>query len=205
MAETRRLTFYATPRRVRLFDYEVTLHATEGVEGPPAEVILGDTKEGGLLSVRVASTMDAGREGGGRIENAYGGVGESETWGKRAPWCDYSGPCAPPHEAPLLDGLHAQGLPWYGICIMDHETNPRHPTYWHVRDYGLMTANCFGVHHFTGDADNRHDLVIPAGASLTWRYRVLVHHGDAGAAQAATHYHGFVHPPLVTWQLTIDS
>jgi hypothetical protein len=60
-----------------------------------------------------------------------------------------------------------------------------------------MTANCFGVHHFTGDADNRHDLVIPAGESRTWHYRVLVHHGDADQARVAVHYHNFVHPPKV--------
>jgi hypothetical protein len=80
---------------------------------------------------------------------------------------------------------------------MDHTMNPRHPTYWHVRDYGLMTANCFGLHHFTGDPDNRWDLVIPAGESRTWRYRVLIHTGDATAAKVGVHYHDFVHPPTV--------
>ena len=35
--------------KIRLFDYQVTLHASHGA------VTLGDTKEGGLLSVRVAS------------------------------------------------------------------------------------------------------------------------------------------------------
>ena len=176
MTETRRMTFYSTPTRARLFDYGVTLHASEG------EVTLGDTKEGGLLSVRVASSMDAQLENGGRIVNGYGGIQEAETWGKRAPWCDYSGPI---------------GAQWYGICIMDHGMNPRHPTYWHVRNYGLMTANCFGRHHFTRDPENRWDLVIPAGESLTWRYRVLIHYGDAGAAKVAVHYHDFAHPPAV--------
>ncbi len=180
MTETRRLVFYATPRQARLFDYEVTLHASQG------EVTLGDTKEGGLLSVRVASSMDARDGAGGRIENGFGGIQEKETWGKRAPWCDYCGPIHTP-----------TGTAWYGVTLMDHETNPRHPTYWHVRNYGLMTANCFGVHHFTGDADNRQDLVIPAGESRTWRYRVLVHHGDASQARVAAHYHSFAHPPTV--------
>jgi hypothetical protein len=174
LTETRRALFYSTPPQARLFDWEVTLHASEG------EVVLGDTKEGGLISVRVATSMDAG--GKGRIENGYGGRQETETWGKRAPWCDYSGP---------LEGA------WSGICMMDHVDNPRHPTYWHVRNYGLMTANCFGIHDFTGDPENRHDMVIPAGESRTWRYRVLVHEGDAGEGQAAVHYHDYVHPPLV--------
>ncbi len=186
MTETRRMTFYLSPRHARLFDYEVTLHASEG------KVTLGDTKEAGLLSVRVASSMDAERETGGRIENGYGGLQEAETWGKRAPWCDYAGPIG-------SDGRRScYGTPlWYGIGLMDHIDNPRHPTYWHVRNYGLMAANCFGLHHFAADPNRRWDLVIPAGASLTWRYRVLIHHGDAQAAQAAIHYHNFVHAPTV--------
>ena len=61
------------------------------------------------------------------------------------------------------------GDAWWGICLMDHVENPRHPTFWHVRDYGLMTANCFGRHHFIGNPDDRWELVIPAGESRTWR------------------------------------
>jgi hypothetical protein len=176
MTETRRVTFYHTPAQARLFDYQVTLVASEG------DLVIGDTKEGGLIAVRVASSMEAQREGGGAIVNGLGGVGEAETWGKRAPWCDYSGPV---------------GGGVYGIALMDHPRNPRFPTYWHVRAYGLMTANCVGRHHFTNDPGNRWDLPIAAGESRTWRYRVLVHHGDAQAAQVQMHYEGFVYPPSV--------
>ncbi len=174
LTETRRVRFYNGPPEARLFDWQVTLHASEG------EVVMADTKEGGLISVRVATSMDARDKG--RIENGYGARQEAETWGKRAPWCDYSGPVA--------------GT-WRGICLMDHVGNPRHPTHWHVRDYGLMTANCFGLHDFTADPDNRWDMVIPAGESRTWRYRVLIHEGDAGEGKAAVHYHDYVHPPQV--------
>ena len=179
MTETRRMTFYRTPAQARLFDYQVTLHASEG------ELVIGDTKEGGLISVRVASSMEEQREAGGTIVTGVGGVGEAEAWGKRAHWCDYSGPVG--------DGQ-------YGISIMDHPQNPRFPTYWHVRAYGLMTANCVGRHHFTGDAENRWDLPIAAGESKTWRYRVLIHHGDAQAAQIPVHYEGFAYPPSVNVQ-----
>ena len=73
----------------RLFDIAVTFRMTEG------PITFYDTKEGGLVSVRVASSMDVPRTG--RIENGYGGINEAETWGKNAPWCDYSG---------LADGEH---------------------------------------------------------------------------------------------------
>ncbi len=179
MTETRRITFYNTPPQTRLFDYQVAFHASEGA------LTIGDTKEGGFLSVRMASSIEEQREGGGLIVNGCGGVREAETWGKRAHWCDYSGPI---------------GSAWYGLSLMDHPHNPRFPTYWHVRAYGLMTANCVGRHHFTGDPEDRWDLPIPAGESRTWRYRVLVHHGDVGSAQVPAHYEGFVYPPSVEVQ-----
>lgn len=177
MTETRRITFYNTPVQSRLFDYQITFHASEG------DLMIGDTKEGGFLSVRVASSMEEQREGGGTIVNGCGGVREAETWGKRAHWCDYSGPV---------------GSGWYGISLLDHPDNPRFPTYWHVRAYGLMTANCVGRHHFTGDPENRWDLPIPAGESRTWRYRVLLHHGGVESAHVPAHYEGFAYPPAVT-------
>jgi len=178
MTETRRLIFYATSGRIRLFDYEVNLHASLG------EVTLGDTKEGGLLAVRVASSMDVTSEPeGGRFVNGYGAILEKEAWGKRAPWCDYSGPTS--------GG-------WKGVALMDHVENPRHPTHWHVRNYGLMTANPIGLHDFTGDPENRWDLVIPEGQTMSWRYRVMIHDGDAIYAQVADRYHDFVNPPSVT-------
>jgi len=178
MTETRRMTFYNTPSRLRLIDYCVTLHASVG------PVTLGDTKEGGLLSVRVASSMDVtGQPDGGRFENSVGSVLEEEAWGKRASWCDYAGPTA---------------AGWRGICFMDHMDNPRYPTHWHVRNYGLMTANCIGRHDFTGDPSQRDDLVIPLGESRSWRWRIVVHDGDAQAAQLAERYQDFLHPPQVT-------
>ncbi|HEX6972444.1 MAG TPA: PmoA family protein, partial [Limnochordia bacterium] len=126
------LTFYRLPPLYRLIDVRLTFQADRG------PVVFGDTKEGGLVSVRVASSMDAAGEG--RIENGVGAVGEPETWGKRAPWCDYSGPVQTPY------GRHE-----VGIAIFDHPGNVRYPTPWHVRAYGLMTANCFGLRAFSGD------------------------------------------------------
>ena len=40
-----------------------------------------------------------------------------------------------------------------GRTLMDAPTHYRwafFPTYWHVRNYGLMTANPFGISHFVG-------------------------------------------------------
>lgn len=171
--ERRRATIYAT-RAIRLLDLEIILTPAR------AAVLFGDTKEGGPLAVRVASPIEGKR--GGLIENAYGGRREAETWGKRAPWVDYSG---------RIDGTLA------GIAIMDHPTSFRHPTYWHVRDYGLFAANPFGTSAFTGDPARRGDVVLTPGQSLTFRYRVCLHLGDVAAAGLAERYHDFANPPTV--------
>lgn len=173
--ELRTLRFYALPEGLRLFDLTVTFRMTEG------PVVFHDTKEGGLVSVRVASAMDV--RNGGRIANGYGGANEAETWGKPAPWCDYSG---------QVDGHSV------GIAILDHETNPRYPTQWHVRDYGLMTANCFGWQHYRPDANVNGDMVFEEGQETTWRYRLYVHRGDAIGGQVRDRFLDFVFPPKIT-------
>ncbi len=172
MEETRLYTFYALPAAARPVDVECTFTATEGA------VRFGDTKEGGICSIRVATSMDA--SGNGTIRNSYGAIGEEENWGKRAQWCDYYGP---------VPGGTA------GICIMDNPANLRYPTYWHVRNYGLMTANPFGLSYFTDGAIKDGSHVLEAAQSLTFRYRVLFHAGCTCGAQVAEKYHDYINPP----------
>ena len=81
---------------------------------------------------------------------------------------------------------------------MDHPENPRHPTPWHVRNYGLMSANCFGYYHFMGRDDARRDYVIEKGDTAAWRYRILVHAGSAGQAKIAARYMDYAYPPEIT-------
>jgi hypothetical protein len=172
--ERRVLTAYAITGDQRMLDLDVCFAATE------CDVRFGDTKEGGILALRVAPAMDG--DHGGRIENSYGAVGEGECWGRRAQWCDYSGEIA------------GQRL---GIAILDHPDSFRHPTFWHVRDYGMYTANPFGWHDFYGDpaADGSH--VLPRGARLYFHYRVYLHRGGAAEAAVAERYHDYAKRPRV--------
>jgi hypothetical protein len=145
------------------------------------DVQFGDTKEGGMLTVRVATPMDV--PNGGRIENSYGGINEPETWGYAAHWCDYSG---------VVNGSHV------GIAVMDHPLSFRYPTYWHVRDYGLMGANPFALKAYTnGLKDGSH--LLRMGEEMRFVYRVVVHHGNASDAGIREHYLGFVNPPQAAW------
>ena len=43
-----------------------------------------------------------------------------------------------------------------------------------------------------------HTKVLKRAWELTWRYRVLIHHGDTNKARVVGHYHNFAHPPQVT-------
>ena len=180
LSETREYRFYPTPATARLFDVTVTFTANYG------DVLFGDTKEGGILAVRIRDEI-RGKENG-EITNALGKHGESECWGKPSPWCDYSGP---------IEGLGVRGL-----AIFDAPTNLRHPTRWHVRDYGLMAANCFGLSYFTKKEDTRlnGDFTLKAGESLTFKYRVYIHAGDAAEAQVDARYADFATPPKAEWK-----
>ncbi len=158
------------PTGERMFDFEIVLHASNG------DVTFDDTKEG-TMAVRLAETMRLkGKTGHGHIIESTGARDE-KTWGKRADWCDYSGP---------VDGKTV------GIAIFDHPQNPRHPTWWHVRDYGLFAANPFGRHDFESQPDkSAGNLKVPAGKSVTFRYRFYLHEGDEQQAKVAEKYQDY--------------
>ena len=170
------LRIYNRPAKERLFDFEITIHASHG------DVTFGDTKEGSM-AIRLAETMrlkpnqaNTGKPTG-HIVNSEG-VRDGATWGKRAAWCDYHGP---------VDGKTV------GVAIFDHPQNPRHPTWWHVRDYGLFAANPFGRHDFESLPDkSAGNLVIPAGQSVTFRYRFYLHEGDEKQAKVVERYAEYV-------------
>ena len=159
-------------------DHEIVIRASHG------PLVLGDTEEGSL-AVRVNEALRVvhgkGKEkrtGTGHIVNASGDR-DGAAWGKRSPWCDYSGS--------LPDGRVI------GVAIFDHPKNPTQPTWWHVRDYGLFAANPFGRHDFEKlknqpDAGN---IAVPAGGELVLRHRIFFHRGDEKAARVANLYRDF--------------
>jgi hypothetical protein len=75
---------------------------------------------------------------------------------------------------------------------MDNPANPRYPTYWHARAYGLFAANPFGVRDFTGDKTRDGSMTVEAGKSITFRYRVVIHPGDAQSANIASLYQRYI-------------
>jgi hypothetical protein len=75
---------------------------------------------------------------------------------------------------------------------MDNPSNPRYPTYWHSRAYGLFAANPFGVKEFTRDNSQNGSLTIEPGQRLRFRYRVVIHPGDARSAKIASLYQKYL-------------
>jgi len=163
--DTRTHRFQSTPDGT-IMDWEITIHASNG------EVMMGDTKEGSM-GMRLAPTMRLkGEVGQGHIINSESQT-DGDAWGKRAKWCDYYGP------------VNGEVV---GVAIFDHPGNPRHPTWWHVRDYGLFAVNPFGIHDFEKKPAGAGDLVIPAGQSVTFKYRFYFHKGDEKQGKVADHY-----------------
>jgi hypothetical protein len=160
--ETQEFTFGGDASS-RTIDCVFTLQANHG------PLTINDTKEG-TFAIRVAPELNSPP---GRMVNSRGGQGEPEIWGKPAEWVNYDG---------TIGGRTV------GIAIFDSPRNFRHPTTWHARAYGLFSVNPFGLRAFTGDAKQDGSYKIPAGESLTLRYRVVIHTGDSQQARVADAY-----------------
>lgn len=114
----------------------------------------------------------------GHMVNSKGSTGEKAFWGKRADWVDFYG---------KVEGEEVD------VAVFDHPENLRHPTYWHARAYGLLSANPFGLREFTYNRHQDGSHLIHAGDSLALGYRVLIHRGgfeQAGVAETYRRYSG---------------
>jgi hypothetical protein len=162
LTEARKMTFYAHPQ-LRIIDFDFDFMAID-------RVVFRDTKEG-TFAMRMATALEEPAVGGkadppartGKLMNAQGAEREANVWGKRSEWVDYSGE---------IDGEKV------GVVMMDHPDNPRHPTYWHSRGYGLHSINPFGVSDFLNDKTQNGSLTIEPGKHVRFRYRVIIHPGS---------------------------
>lgn len=128
----------------------------------------------GFLGLRVAKSISA-HYGGGHLTNSDGAKGEPAIFGKPAPWIDYSGPIA--------------GEQWEGVTWFDRSLNLNHPTSWHVREDGWMSA-AFSL---------RDGHVIAKSQPLVLRYGFHVHRNAVDVGQAAKQFQMFADSPA--WQV----
>lgn len=145
LVEVRTARLRPLPDGELLVDIEIALRPAAG------PVTFGKTPFG-FLGVRVAKTMGV-RDGGGRIRNSEGGENEKGVLWRRARWVQYTGPITAEAEN--------------GLTLMDHPANPRHPTYFHVRDDGWMGASfCYAE-----------PFALRPGETLRLRYGLYAHKG----------------------------
>ncbi|MHC4430767.1 MAG: DUF6807 domain-containing protein [Planctomycetota bacterium] len=114
-----------------------------------------------LFSARVVPELSV--KSGGTLINAEGKTTEKGTFGANSPWCDYSG---------TREGVTE------GVAIFQNPHNRWFPCRWFTRDYGFFSPTPMYW------LENGR-LELPKGKTLTLRYRVVVHAGDAERAQIA--------------------
>ena len=134
---------------------------------PTAPSITIGKSQFGFAAVRVAKMMGTA-DGGGTIRNSEGQVNEEQLMPhRRARWCDYSG-------TPVADAVN-------GVTLMDHPSNPNHPTYFHVRRDGWMGSSF----SFEGD------VTVPKEKPLVLRYRYFIHGGAGDPARLDAEWRRF--------------
>ncbi|MCJ7447707.1 MAG: PmoA family protein [Bacteroidales bacterium] len=160
---------------VYFVDRITTLTATGNI------VSMKDTKEG-MFGIRVARQLElpskealilldtdgkpakekvVTNEGvTGNYRSSEGITGEA-VWSTRAKWMNLYG---------------SIGDEKVSLVVCDHPKNQSYPTYWHARGYGLFAANPLGWSDFTKGKEVL-DFSIPAGQSVTFRYRVIISSG----------------------------
>ncbi len=116
-------------------------------------------------------------DGGGTIRNSEGGVNEAGVFWKPARWVDYSGAIA--------DGVLE------GIALMDHPSNPSHPSVFHVRNDGWMGASLAFAS----------PQIIKTNQPLTLRYGLYVHNGMPNSSLLQKEWEAFAKIPAVEWKL----
>ena len=166
ICEDQRTLVFGAAQDSRWIDFTIKIMATQ------EPVTFGDIKDG-LFSTRIAGTMKV--DSGGTLVNNLGQK-NAAAWGMPAEWIDNFGPL---------------GGETVGLAMFSHPSNFRHPTRWHVRNYGLLCANPFGDTQFPKADIKQSSYTIAAGESLTLRYRVYLHRGDTQAGKVAEAYEAF--------------
>jgi hypothetical protein len=174
-------------------DFSMDLKATR------TDVLFEDIEEG-MFAIRVSdylresSTKTVLRANGplpkesvsgtGRYFSSNGDETAKNVWGKRARWV-------------ALQGIRKGKV--VGVAILNHPASINYPTYWHVRDYGLFSANPLGQGDFQRQQPRKYrkNKVIPLrlrleqGETAHFRFLVIVYDGFRTAEQIEERFKKF--------------
>lgn len=175
LAEKTELLF-SNQGATRIIDRVTTLTAVGGT------VSMADNKEG-VFAIRVARQLELPSKDEVIMTDAKGiptkvkamstegvtgsyrsseGIKDDAVWATRGRWMDLNG---------TIEGDKI------AIIICDHPKNVGYPTYWHSRGYGLYAANPLGWSVFSKGKETL-NYSIPAGKSVTFKYRMVIHNGS---------------------------
>jgi len=164
------------------------------------KVVFDDTEEG-MFAIRVSDYLRQGRDklnlksrqplpkesiaGTGFYFSSNGDETAKKIWGKRARWV-------------TLQGVRQQKV--VGVAILNHPASINYPTYWHVRDYGLFSANPLGQGDFQRQRPRqyRKNKVIPLhltlepGETVHFRFLVIVYEGIRTKEQIEKRFTEFI-------------
>jgi hypothetical protein len=141
LEENRSMVFLASEDEYAI-DFSIDLTARQN------EVVFEDIEEG-VFAIRVADCLRESNpkvilkhgqplpeeliSGTGRYFSSNGDETARNVWGKRARWV-------------ALQGIKKGKV--VGVAILNHPASINYPTYWHVRKYGLFSANPLGQGDF---------------------------------------------------------
>ena len=195
LEEKRSMTFIAGEREGEYaIDFELDLTAQKQT------VVFEDIEEG-VLAIRLSDYLREGKRslalhkgeeppkedvsGTGRYFSSSADETAKNVWGKRHRWV-------------ALQGVRKGKV--VGVAILNHPASINYPTYWHVRDYGLMSANPLGQGDFQRQwpRDYRKNKVLPlrltleAGETAHFRFEVIVYEGVRTQEQIEERFREFV-------------
>lgn len=173
-------------------DFSIDLTAKQ------TEVVFEDIEEG-VFAIRVADCLREGDSnlilkpgrplpieslsGTGRYFSSNGDETAKNIWGKRARWV-------------ALQGIRKGKV--VGVAILNHPASINYPTYWHVRSYGLFSANPLGQADFQRQSKYKKNPVQPLrltlkkGEKVHFRFLVVVYEGIRTTEQMEKRFREFV-------------
>ncbi|NIP25316.1 MAG: hypothetical protein GWN67_13245 [Phycisphaerae bacterium] len=164
------------------------------------KVVFDDIEEG-MFAIRLSDYLRQGHvkmnlkseqpipeesiAGTGTYFSSNGDLTARNIWGKRARWV-------------ALQGARKGKI--FGVAILNHPASINYPTYWHVRDYGLFSANPLGQGDFQRQRPRqyRKNKVIPLrltlepGETAHFRFLVIVYEGIRTNHQIEKRFKEFV-------------
>jgi hypothetical protein len=167
------------------YEHEYAIDLSIDLTAKCPRVLFEDIEEG-MLAIRVSDYLRESNpeispqqsrlmpnesiSGTGRYFSSNGDEMAKNVWGKRARWV-------------ALQGIRKGKI--VGVAILNHPASINYPTYWHVRKYGLFSANPLGQADFQRQRPEKYrkNKVIPLrltleeGETAHFRFLIIVYEG----------------------------